>query len=266
MMYDYALGGTYARPVDRAAVEKIRTVMPELAQTAWANRGFHQRAAIWMARRGISQFIDLGCGLPTTASTCQAVRRVTPRARVVYVDHDPAVVAHARPALASPAAASVILADVRDPVALLTALHLDGLIELAEPAGLLCTAVMEFIADESDPWGCLARLMSALAPGSYLALSHLTSDHVHPPAVQAIKGAFHRAPEQVHPRDRLEVAMFFEGLDVVPPYPGTAPGLCQIGLWGAEDPVLADDPSSRWWWAGLARWPGAVRGGRRRSG
>jgi hypothetical protein len=258
-MYDYALGGTYARAVDRAAVEKIRAVMPELTQTAWANRGFHQRAAIWMARRGISQFIDLGCGLPTTASTYQAVRKVIPCARVAYVDHDPAVVEHARPVLADSATASVILADARDPASLLTALHLDGLIELAEPTGVLCTAVMEFIADESDPWGCLARLMSALAPGSYLALSHLTGDQVPPLALQAIIRAFHQAPEQVHPRDRLEVAMFFEGLDVVPPYPCAAPALCRIGLWGAEDPALADDASSRWWWAAVARWPGSGR-------
>jgi hypothetical protein len=176
------------------------------------------------------------------------------------VDHDPSVVAHVQRLLAGSEDTSVLLADVRDPAALLTVLHLDGLIEFTEPTGLLCTAVMQFLSDSSDPWGCLARLVSALAPGSYLAVSHLSGDGVPAKAVTAIIEAFRGAPEQVYPRGRLEVARFLDGLDVVPPHPGAMPELCRIGLWGAEDPALADDASSQWLWAAVARQPATQSG------
>jgi hypothetical protein len=226
----------------------------------WANRGFHQRAAIWMAGQGIRQFVDLGCGVPSPQSnTHQAVQAVNPDARVAYLDHDPIVASHAGVLLVSGGKTSIVQADVRDPASALAALHLDGLINLAEPVGLLCTAVMEFVADDRDPWGCLARIMSALAPGSYLGFSHLTSDQVPPAQLAALVTAYRDAPEQLHPRGKAQVARFVDGLELVPPYEGAAPELCRIGLWGAEDPAEADDFSSRWWWAAVACWAGQGR-------
>jgi S-adenosyl methyltransferase len=88
-MYNYLLGGRHNFPVDRAAAERLRARMPELADAAWANRGFHGRAAVWMAKRGIRQFLDIGSGLPTQNNTHQAVQRIVPAARVAYVDIDP---------------------------------------------------------------------------------------------------------------------------------------------------------------------------------
>jgi trans-aconitate methyltransferase len=258
-MYDYALGGKENSLADRRAVENIRAVVPELTQAAWANRGFHQRAAIWMASQGIGQFADLGCGLPTAESTHQAVHKVMPSARVAYVDHDPQVVRSTRALLASEGKTSVILADVRDPGEVLAALHLDRLIEFAEPVGLLCTAVLDHVAAEDDPWGCMSRLVSALAPGSYLAISHLTGDQIPPLAMTVITAASQEAGEPVHPRSKPELEKFFRGLDLVPPYENALAELCRIGVWGAEDPDAAADDSSQWWWAGLARRPTTAR-------
>jgi hypothetical protein len=251
-VYDYFLSGKDHFTADRAAGEHIREVLPEAGQAAWANRGFHQRAAIWIAHQGIGQFIDLGCGLPTTPSTYQAIQKINPAARVLYVDHDPIVATHARARLTVPPVTSVVLADVRDPSTLLAALLLDGLIDLAAPAGLLCTAVLEHVPDHENPWDCLAELVSALAPGSYLALSHLTSDQMPPTGMAAIVNAYRDGADQIYPRSLAAITRFFDGLELVPPYDGADAELCKIGLWGADDSNLADDESSRWRWAGVA--------------
>jgi hypothetical protein len=250
-MYDYMLGGSANFAVDREAVDAIRTVMPELDLIAWANRGFHQRAAGWIARGGVKQFIDIGCGLPTVSNTHDAVQRVSHACRVVYVDHDPVVVQHAQMLLAKAENTSIILSDVRDPDAMADIIRLDGLVDLAQPVGLLCTAVMHFVADNDDPWWCVGRLMAALAPGSYLALSHVTGDQVPPRKLAAGVGAYQGAAEQVYPRSVQDVERFFTGLELVPPYRGADREVFHIGLWGAEDPQAADDASSRVWWAGV---------------
>jgi hypothetical protein len=256
-MYDCCLGGQDNTVADREAVGRIRAVVPELMLAAWANRGFHQRATIWMARRGIRQYLDIGCGLPTAASTHDAASKICPDARVAYIDRDPLVIRHAQSRLTSSGDTAVMLADLRDPAALLTAVHIDGLINLAEPAGLLCTAVLDHVPDDGDPHECLARLASALAPGSYIAISHLTADHRPAAAVAAIAGAC-AGSRYLHPRSRAEVTRFLDDLDLIPPYKGADPGLFHVGLWGAEDPDAADDDSSQWWWAGVARVPPSV--------
>jgi hypothetical protein len=167
------------------------------------------------------------------------------------------VIAHAQSLLAGSGDTAVMLADLRDPVALLTALSLDGLIDLAQPCGLLCTAVLDHVAADSDPLECLARLLSALAPGSYLALWHLTGDFLPPRAVEALCGTC-AGSRYLYPRGREDVARFFAGLDMLPPYGGAEAALFRAGLWGAEDPEAADDDSSHWWWAGVARVPAGV--------
>jgi len=252
-MYDHMLGGSANFQVDRDTVAAIRAVMPDVDMAAWANRSFHQRAAMWIAREGVRQFLDIGCGLPAASSTRDAVRRITPAARVAYLDHDPVVIQHAQSLLARSGDTSMILADVRDPADVLTCVHLDGLIDLARPVGLLCTAVMHFVADSDDPWWCISRLVAALAPGSFLALSHVTGDLMPPRVVAGGVQAYKDAAEQVHPRTRAEVERFFAGLELMPPYAGAEADVCGAGVWDAEDPVAADDASSRAWWAGVAR-------------
>ena len=118
-LYDYYLGGTHNFPVDRQAAERIRQVMPDLEDAAWANRGFHQRAATWIARQGITQFLDLGSGLPTQGNTHEVVRKHDADARVVYVDLDPMVAAYSEHLIDDPERTTVITADMRDPDAVL---------------------------------------------------------------------------------------------------------------------------------------------------
>ena len=222
-VYDCLLGGTSNFEPDRAAAALLTARAPELADSAWANRGFHQRAARWLAEQGIRQFIDISSGLPAVRNTHQVARQVIPWARVAYVDIDPMVLGHGRALLGQDRAAAVILADMRDPGTVLGNLELRGLIDLAEPVGLLATAVLHLVPDSRDPYGLISTYLAALAPGSYLSLSHLTADHKPPQAVQALSQVGSQAAEGCFPRSRAEVGKFFDGLELVPPYPGAGP-------------------------------------------
>jgi O-methyltransferase involved in polyketide biosynthesis len=255
-LYDYYLGGTNNFAVDREAAEALRASLPELMDAAWANRGFHQRAASWMAaEHGIRQFIDLGSGLPTQGNTHEAVSQVTPAARVVYVDHDPMVLAHARALLSGTNSTTVIQADLRDPAVVLSHPALRALIDCSQPAGLLMTAVLHFVADESDPRGLVAQYTSQLAPGSYVALSHATADRLPPQAVQAMYDTYSRATEKIHLRSKADFERLFGGLELVAPFDGANPGVTFVGKWGAEDPGAADSDGSRVLYCGVARRP-----------
>jgi hypothetical protein len=256
-VYDYFLGGRNYLPVDRELAERLKAAMPDVVDTVLANRGFHGRAAVWMARQGIAQFIDIGSGLPTQSNTHESVRREVPGARVVYVDNDPMVAAHSAGLLAGDGTTAVITGDLRDPDAVLGHPELRRLIDFSQPAGVLITAVLHFVADSSDPRGLVARYMTAVAPGSYLALSHATADQIPPRMVRGATdtASASNATEQVYPRSRGDVERFFDGLELMPPYNGAQPGLTYVGMWGAENPETADSDGSRWIYCGVARRP-----------
>jgi hypothetical protein len=256
-LYDYYLGGTSNFAVDRDAAEQMRKLMPELSDAAWANRAFHQRAARWMAARGVRQFLDLGSGLPTTGNTHEAIQQVGPGARVVYVDNDPMVAAYAKSLLTPSGTTQFVLADMRNVDDLMAAPAVHALIDPAQPAGLLMTAVLHFIADEEDPWGLVGRYLSALAPGSYLALSHATMDHLPPRMVAGGMEMYRRSAQRLYPRPRAAVELFFDGLELVAARPGDDPAVCHVGGWGAEDPAAADSDGSRVLYCGVARSPAA---------
>jgi SAM-dependent methyltransferase len=255
-IYDYILGGTIHSQADRAVAHRMRVMMPELADAAWANRGFLQRAVRWMAEEaGIRQFIDIGAGLPTQNNTHDAAQAVAPDARVVYVDHDPMVRRQAEHLLAEASGTKVIVGDLRDPGAILGDKELAELIDFAQPVGLVLVAVLHFIGDDLDPWGLVARYVSALAPGSYLALSHVSADRKPTRVVQTIDDLYSRASERPYMRSRAEVERFFNGLELVPPYAGAEPAVTFVGEWGAEDSLAADSDGSRWSYCGVARRP-----------
>jgi hypothetical protein len=254
-IYDYMLNGTHHFEADETAAERILGVVPEIRDCAWSNRGFHQRAAAWIARQGVRQFLDIGSGLPTVGNTHDVVRKVHPDARVVYIDNDPMVELHSQSILGSPEKVSVLCEDLRDPDRILGHPAVRDLIDPAEPTGLLMTAVMMFVADASDPWDLVARYVRAMKPGSYFALSHLTDDAKPPVAVDGFRRVFDHATEQMHFRSGAAIARFFDGLEVVPPYEGAEPTLTYSGLWGAEDVRLADSDGSRWLYCAVARIP-----------
>jgi len=254
-VYDYLLGGTNNYQSDRLAGEKMKERAPELVDSAWANRGFHQRAAKWIAEHGISQFIDIGPGLPTVGNSHEVVQKVNAHARVVYVDNDPMVQVYGSALLEGTGTSKVILGDLRDPDEVLGHPELRALIRFDEPTGLLMTAVLHFVSDEDDPWGLVARYLEALGPGSYLALSHMTGDKKPPVAKQVITEVGANAAGGVHLRSKAEVERFFDGLELVPPYEDGDPAVVHVGEWGAEDVRAADTDGSRWLYCAVARRP-----------
>ncbi len=254
-VYDYFLGGTNHFPVDREVAERLKAAVPDIVDAMLANRGFHGRATTWIARQGVRQFIDIGAGLPTRNNTHEAVRRVLPEARVVYVDHDPMVAANCVPLLAPDGTTTLVTADWRDPGAVLGDPGLRRLIDLDYPAAVLMTTLPNFLPDEADPWGLVARYMEAVATGSYLALSNATHDKIPPNMVLAGCGALANMVEKIHLRSKPEVERFFDGLELVPPYAGADRGMTYAGLWGAEDVGAADTEGSRAIYCGVARRP-----------
>jgi hypothetical protein len=255
-LYDYYLGGTHHLPVDREVGERLKAAVPDMEDGVWANRGFHQRAAVWLAAEaGLRQFIDIGSGLPTQSNTHEAVHKITPGARVVYVDNDPIVGLYADQLLARDGTTAVITADMRDPESVLGHPGLRELIDFTEPVGLLMTAVLHFVSDGSGPHALVRRYVEAAAPGSYLVLSHFTADALPPRFVQAGQDTYARATESIYPRSRAEVQRFFDGLDLVPPRRGEPGRLTYVGVWGAEDAQAADTDGSRGLYCGVARIP-----------
>src|SRR5215472_9839727 len=252
-VYDYLLGGVNNFAADRDTAELMTSMAPELVDAAFANRGFHQRAAKWIAEQGVRQFIDIGSGLPTVGNTHEVVRRVAPDARVVYVDSDPMVLAYGKTLLGDDRNATVIQADVRDPDAVLGHADLRRLIDFSQPTGLLITAVLHFVSDEDDPPALISRYMAALAEGSYLALSHMTADQKPALAVETLVQVGLRAAGGGYLRSKAEVSKLFEGLQIVSPYAGADRDLTWVGLWNCEDPELADSEGSRWLYCGVAK-------------
>ncbi|GAB3421377.1 class I SAM-dependent methyltransferase [Flindersiella endophytica] len=264
-LYDYYLGGTANLEVDRKAAEQIRMMVPELEDAAWSNRGFLQRSTQFLALEcGITQFIDIGAGLPTRNNTHEAVQfrdfdaeaeGVDLRSHVVYVDKDLMVVLHAQALLQDVANTAFILGDLRDPRSILNHPDTRSLIDFSQPVGLIMAAVVNFVPDAEDPWSIVAEYMDALAPGSYLVLSHPTADGQNEEVIGRAVAVYEQATEQLYVRTKDEVGRFFDGLELVPPYDGAKRELTYVGLWGAEDVDAADSDGSRFVYCGVARKP-----------
>ncbi len=252
-MYDYVLGGSYNYPSDRAATDQGMRLVPEGRDIVFALRGFHGRAVAWMGGQGITQFLDIGSGLPTVGNTHEIVARINPAARVMYADNDPMVAACTKDLLVDPATTRFVIADMRDPDDMLTRPEISEFIDFTQPLGLILCAVLHFVADEDDPVGLMDRYIAALAPGSMVALSHVTADKAPYRLAQAVRDSYDKARERIHFRSRAEVERFFAGLELVPPYDGAGSRLAYLGEWGAEDPDHADSDGSRWGYCGIGR-------------
>jgi hypothetical protein len=251
-MYDYFLGGHDNFAADRAAADILIQAAPAAPLTALANRAFLGRAVRFLAgEAGLRQFLDLGAGLPTQGSVHQVAREITPDARVVYVDSDPMVVAHAR-ALDTGPATAVVQADLRDARSVLEHPETTRLIDFSQPVAVLCLGTAHFIGGP-DAGAAVARFTAALAPGSYLALSHATTDQIPPRMVDAALEMYKRAAHPLYPRARADIERFFTGLELVPAQPGGDPAVGFVGGWGAEDPAAADSDGSRALYCGVAR-------------
>jgi hypothetical protein len=244
-VYDYWLGGKDNFAADRAAAEQAIRDFPAIVATARANRGFLARAVRFLATgAGIRQFLDIGTGIPTENNTHEVAQFVAPDSRVVYVDYDPFVLAHARALLASdPAGATACVeADLRDPHRILDLAS--GLLDLRRPVAVMLLAILQHIDDEDDPHEIVATLMGAMPPGSYLALSHPAKDIDSESVAKMAKSLNEIMAEKITARDRPTVARFFDGLGLV------EPGLVRVPDWRPSADTQSGPAAL---WAGVAR-------------
>jgi hypothetical protein len=184
-MYDYYLSGKDNFPPDREAAERALEVFPAGRDLAWANRRFMVSAVTFLAGKGIDQFIDIGTGIPASPNVHEVARSVNPAASVAYVDNDPVVLAHDRALLAGAEGIAVVDGDARQAHEFTDDHDLRKVIDFTRPVGVLLVAVLHFVRDQENPWENVAFLRELMAPGSYLALSHGTSDGSDPAALRA---------------------------------------------------------------------------------
>ena len=218
-VYDYLLGGKDNFAADRAAAQAGMEANPNSRIPPRENRAFLRRVVRYLARdAGISQFLDIGTGIPTSPNVHEIAQDADPQARVVYVDNDPVVLAHARALLTSgPVGKTAYIdADVRNIDRILGSADLRQTLDMNRPVGLLLIAVMHFIPDEDDPWDLAARLLAELPAGSYLALSHLTGDF-DPAAWEGVAAVYRRSGVTMQVRPLAAVERFFTGLDLLDP-------------------------------------------------
>jgi S-adenosyl methyltransferase len=247
-MYDYALGGTDNFASDREAVQKLFRLAPENAYVPKANREFLGHAARFAAEQGIRQFVDLGSGLPSRGSTHQVARQVQPDARVVYVDSDPVVLAHARALLAAnDSGVAVIGEDIRDSRRIFGSADMRRLIDFSQPVAVLFVAILHGIPDADDPAGIVAEWVSRVVPGSYVILSHLTREGQPAEIVQKKEEVFAKSSTPMAYRSRDEILRFFNGLELV------EPGLTTVARWREESPDAQLDAAGSWVLAGVGR-------------
>lgn len=248
-IHDYYLGGSHNFEVDREAARRAMEFLPGLPKIMQANRAFMRRAVRFAAAEGITQFLDIGSGIPTFGNVHEVAQRAGPGAHVVYVDHDPVAVAHSQAVLAGNETAGVVAADLRKPREILASVEVQRLIDVNRPVALLLVAILHFVEDADDPYGAVAQLRDALAPGSLLILTHASYEGIPLPpervegAVDVYKGI--RNPLIMRSRD--EVARFFEGYDMV------EPGLVPMADWRPDTAPEDEDPYSFSGFAGVGR-------------
>ncbi|MGW7521124.1 SAM-dependent methyltransferase [Streptomyces sp. NPDC054796] len=250
-MYDYYLGGTDNFAVDREACAALSEIAPSTQALARNNRLFLQRAVRTLAREyGVRQFLDHGSGLPTRSNVHQVAQGVDPAAKVVYVDNDPIVLAHARSLLDANDRTTVIGQDMRDPDAILDHPEAQALLDYSRPVAVLFVSVLHCLPDTDEPAGILHRIISRLAPGSFLVLSHLVSedDQVRRQTTELMLSVTGGRWGRV--REPREVEVYFTGLDPLPP------GLVEVSTWRPDTEVAPRQRSHEWIeYGGVARLP-----------
>ncbi|MEV0227722.1 SAM-dependent methyltransferase [Streptomyces sp. NPDC050704] len=248
-IYDYYLGGSHNFEVDREAARRAMEFMPGLPKIMQANRAFMRRAVRFAADEGITQFLDIGSGIPTFGNVHEVAQGARPGAHVMYVDHDPVAVAHSKAVLNGNEHADVVTADLRKPQEILGNSQVQRLIDLNQPVALLLVAILHFVENEDDPYGAVAELRDALAPGSLFIVTHASYEGIPLPEERAA-GTVDVYKDIRNPlimRSREDIARFFEGYDMV------EPGLVPMPNWRPDSAPEDEDPYSYSGFAGVGR-------------
>jgi hypothetical protein len=247
-VYDYLLGGKDNFAADREAAEQAMRINPDIVSTARANRAFLIRTTSYLARQaGLRQFLDIGTGMPTNRNIHEVAQSIAPRSRVVYVDHDPIVLTHARALLTSApeGVTDYLEADLREPGKILA--EAAQTLDFSRPVAIMLIAVLHLILDRDDPYDLVGQLVDAVVPGSYLVISHAASDLDTGAMISMTNRLNELMAQQAVPRSHREVAAFFAGLNLV------EPGLVRIPKWR---PASVSDTAVRaQMWGAIGRKP-----------
>jgi len=247
-VYNYWLGGKDNFAADRAAAEQAMAAFPDIVLSARANRAFLRRTVTYLAREGgIRQFLDIGTGIPSASNTHEVAQSVAADSRIVYVDNDPVVLAHARALLTTTpdGATDYIDADLRQSEQILA--KAARTLDFSKPVAVMLMAILQHLSEADDPYQVVGTLMAAVPPGSYLVISHPARD-IHAAEMAAMAAQLNKMmAEKVTFRAKAEVAPFFAGLELV------EPGMTNAPDWRPETEEEAASPAALW--AGVARKP-----------
>ena len=237
-MYDYYLGGAHNFAVDRDLANQVLRLIPDGRSNAKANRAFLHRAVRYLVGQGIRQFIDLGSGIPTVGNVHETAQTLAPETRVLYVDHDPIAVTHSELILADNPTTAVLHADLRRPADILNSGQLARLIDLSQPVAVLMVAVLHFIPEKDQPHAAIQAFHDAVAPGSYLTLSHV-SGHGRAQTADEAADLYRSAADTLTLRGRDQVRDLLTGWELV------APGVVWAPEWHPDWPdEVGADPST----------------------
>ena len=229
-IYDYILGGKNNFAADRGAAQQLLAAQPDIAGVVRDNRLFIGRVVRFLAgEAGIRQFLDLGAGLPTQDSVHEMAQAIAPDARVVYIDNDPVACSHGQALLGPRDRVGFALGDLRRPAEILRHPEVLARLDFSQPVGVLCACALHFVPDEEKPHEIIAAYRDALAPGSYLAITHgstaETPEDDPDGLVESVRSVYQNASAQLHVRPVKEIGRFFDGFEILDP------GLVWMAAW-----------------------------------
>ncbi|MFX4292850.1 SAM-dependent methyltransferase [Streptomyces bohaiensis] len=248
-MYDYYLGGSHNFEVDRAAARRAVDAFPGLPKIMQANRAFMRRTVRYAISEGVTQFLDIGSGIPTFGNVHEVAQAASDEARVVYVDNDPVAVAHSQAVLDGDERTAVVAADFRSPRAVLDSPEARRLLDFDRPVALMLVALLHFIEESDKPAQLIAEYRDRLAPGSMLILSHASTDGGPRTSEQgdAVTDVYRKSGSTFVMRGRAEIEALFDGFDLVDP------GVVLLPNWRPDTPVDKEDPAAFTGLAGAGR-------------
>lgn len=247
-MYDYYLGGHHNFQIDRQVAEQAIAMWPDLPLIMRANRAFLRRAVNYISSQGVEQFLDIGSGIPTVGNVHEVAQRAQPTARVVYVDVDPVTVTHSELILRGRPRVTVVRADMRQPEMILEHPAVQRMLEFRRPVAVLLVALLHFITDDEQAYAVVQKLRDAMAPGSFLVISHASHEGM-PAESREHEELYRRTPTPLKMRSRQEIQHFFGSFKLI------NPGVVFLPLWRPEGPddLFLDEPERCTGFAGVGR-------------